>query len=76
MHDTKHVLSTQEQHRCAMGSQSPQLPQAHVNHTNYGGGSGMSSTAADPVNYLCANPAERAPAWRTSAPGAPPPPLA
>jgi CubicO group peptidase (beta-lactamase class C family) len=64
MQDTKRVLSTQEQQRCAIGYQSPTLPQAHVNYTGYWGGPGMSSTAADLVKYLRANLAEHEPAVR------------
>ena len=64
MHDTKRVLSAQEQQRAAIGYQSAQLPQAHVNYTGYWGGPGMSSTTADLVKYLRANLAEREPAVR------------
>ena len=62
MPDTKRVLSTQEQQRCATGYPSARLPQAHVNYTGYWGGPGMSSTAADLVKYMRANLAAREPA--------------
>ena len=64
LRDTKRVLSASEQRRYAIGYDTPQHGQAHVNYTGYWGGTTLSSTPADLLRYAQANLAERDPAVR------------
>lgn len=64
LRDTKRVLSPAEQARYAIGYETPQRGQAHVNYTGYWGGTTLNSTPADLLRYAQANLAERDPAVR------------